>query len=42
MTKYLSDMARRDGIDIDPDILAKELDIPVVPTIAVRHGGLTG
>lgn len=38
----MHDMAKRDGIDIDPEILSKELDIPVVPTIAVRHGGLDG
>lgn len=34
------DMAVRDGIEIDPHILAEELGIPVVTTIAVRRSSL--
>jgi ferrous iron transport protein B len=33
------DAAHRRGIDIDLDALARELGVPVVPTIAVRHDG---
>ena len=36
----MHDMAERDGIRIDPDILSQELGIPVVTTIAVRQGSL--
>ncbi|MCF8473461.1 MAG: ferrous iron transport protein B [Emcibacter sp.] len=36
----MQDMADRDGIKIDTKILAKELGIPVVTTIAVRRGSL--
>ncbi len=38
----MHDMAERDGIDIDPEILSRELGIPVVTTIAVRSGSLDG
>jgi ferrous iron transport protein B len=34
------DLAERDGLTIDPDILAAELGVPVVPTVAVRKRGL--
>lgn len=34
------DLARRDGLEIDPDVLARELGVPVVPTVAVRRRGL--
>ncbi len=30
------DMARRDGIEIDSEILARELGVPVIETVAVR------
>ena len=30
------DMAKRDGLELDPDILARELGIPVIATVAVR------
>ena len=35
----MSDAARRQGIKIDTDILARELGMPVVETIAIQHGG---
>jgi ferrous iron transport protein B len=34
------DLAQRDGLTIDADILARELGVPVVPTVAVRKRGL--
>ncbi len=34
------DLAARDGLTIDADILAAELGVPVVPTVAVRKRGL--
>lgn len=34
------DLARRDGLDIDPAVLAEELGVPVIPTVAVRRRGL--
>jgi len=34
------DIARHRGIDIDLDRLSKELDVPVVTSIAVRRGGI--
>jgi ferrous iron transport protein B len=33
------DMAKRDGLEIDPERLSAELGVPVVPTVAVRKGG---
>ena len=33
------DLAQRDGLEIDPEILARELGVPVVPTVAVRRRG---
>jgi len=36
----MHDMAQRDDIRIDPEILSKELGIPVVTTIAVRRSSL--
>ncbi|WP_204844770.1 ferrous iron transport protein B [Paremcibacter congregatus] len=36
----MHDMAERDGIEIDPEILSRELSIPVVTTIAVRKSSL--
>ncbi|MDZ3832124.1 MAG: ferrous iron transporter B [Sphingopyxis sp.] len=35
------DLATRDGLTLDPDRLAAELGVPVVPTVAVRRRGLT-
>jgi ferrous iron transport protein B len=35
----MSDAARRQGIVIDTDVLARELGIPVVETIAIQHQG---
>ncbi len=35
------DLAERDGLTLDPDRLAAELGVPVVPTVAVRKRGLT-
>ena len=35
----MSDAARRQGIRIDTTILSQELGMPVVETIAIRHGG---
>ncbi len=34
------DLAERDGLTLDPDLLASELGVPVVPTVAVRGRGL--
>ncbi|MDR3514934.1 MAG: ferrous iron transport protein B [Azospirillaceae bacterium] len=36
------DIARRQGCEIDVERLSVELGIPVVPTIAVRKGGIDG
>ncbi len=38
----MHDMAERDDIKIDPEVLSRELGIPVVTTIAVRQGSLGG
>ncbi|WP_447765700.1 ferrous iron transporter B [Sphingopyxis panaciterrae] len=35
------DLATRDGLTLDPEKLAKELGVPVVPTVAVRKRGLS-
>ncbi|MFC0102842.1 ferrous iron transporter B [Sphingopyxis terrae] len=35
------DLAERDGLTLDPERLAAELGVPVVPTVAVRKRGLT-
>ncbi|MEJ7926056.1 ferrous iron transporter B [Sphingobium sp. AN641] len=34
------DLATRDGLELDPAILARELGVPVIPTVAVRKRGL--
>jgi ferrous iron transport protein B len=34
------DLAERDGLTLDPDVLARELGVAVVPTVAVRRRGL--
>ncbi|WP_112383779.1 ferrous iron transporter B [Sphingomonas carotinifaciens] len=34
------DLAERDGLTLDPDILSRELGVPVVPTVAVRRRGI--
>ena len=34
------DLAERDGLTLDPAVLASELGVPVVPTVAVRRRGL--
>jgi ferrous iron transport protein B len=34
------DLATRDGLEIDPDILSRELGVPVIPTVAVRKRGM--
>ncbi|ARS27966.1 ferrous iron transporter B [Sphingomonas sp. KC8] len=34
------DMAERDGLEIDPQALSRELGVPVVPTVAVRRRGI--
>jgi ferrous iron transport protein B len=36
----MMDLAKRDGLQIDPEILARELGVPVIPTVAVRRRGL--
>jgi ferrous iron transport protein B len=33
------DLARRDGLEIDPQLLERELGVPVVATVAVRRRG---
>lgn len=35
------DIAKRQGCEIDAERLSKELGMPVVPTVAVRKGGVT-
>ena len=34
------DLAARDGLEIDAEILSRELGVPVIPTVAVRRRGL--
>ena len=34
------DLAARDGLTLDPEILSRELGVPVIPTVAVRRRGL--
>jgi ferrous iron transport protein B len=34
------DLAKRDGLEIDPAVLAEELGVQVIPTVAVRRRGL--
>lgn len=34
------DLAERDGLVVDPAVLAEELGVPVIPTVAVRRRGL--
>ncbi|MGB3722824.1 MAG: FeoB small GTPase domain-containing protein, partial [Pacificimonas sp.] len=36
----MMDLAARDGLEIDHDMLAAELGVPVIPTVAVRRRGL--
>jgi ferrous iron transport protein B len=35
------DLAERDGLVLDPEVLARELGVPVIPTVAVRKRGIT-
>jgi ferrous iron transport protein B len=35
----MTDLARRSGIEVDRDRLESELDMPVVETVGVQHGG---
>jgi ferrous iron transport protein B len=35
------DLAERDGLMLDPAVLARELGVPVVPTVAVRKRGIS-
>ncbi|WP_030540825.1 ferrous iron transporter B [Sphingobium sp. DC-2] len=34
------DLASRDGLELDPAVLSRELGVPVIPTVAVRKRGL--
>ncbi|MBR0553170.1 ferrous iron transporter B [Stakelama marina] len=34
------DLAKRDGLTLDPAVLERELGVPVIPTVAVRRRGL--
>jgi ferrous iron transport protein B len=34
------DLAERDGLVLDPQVLARELGVPVIPTVAVRRRGI--
>ncbi len=34
------DLAERDGLTLDAEVLARELGVPVIPTVAVRRRGL--
>jgi ferrous iron transport protein B len=36
------DLAKRDGLELDPKALERELGVPVVETIAVRRRGIAG
>lgn len=38
----MSDLAERNGIKLDAALLQRELGIPVVPTTALHHAGVTG
>jgi ferrous iron transport protein B len=35
------DLAARDGLTLDPELLSRELGVPVIPTVAVRKRGIT-
>ncbi len=35
------DLAERDGLTLDPEVLARELGVPVIPTVAVRKRGIS-
>jgi ferrous iron transport protein B len=37
----MSDLARKRGIHVDKDALARELGVPVVETVGVRHSGVS-
>jgi ferrous iron transport protein B len=34
------DLAARDGLTLDPEVLSRELGVPVIPTVAVRKRGI--
>ncbi|MBK5264318.1 MAG: ferrous iron transporter B [Alphaproteobacteria bacterium] len=34
------DLAKRDGLELDPETLSRDLGVPVLPTVAVRKRGL--
>ena len=40
MSLNMMDIAKKRGIDIDLDVLSRELGIPVVASVAVRRGGI--
>ena len=35
------DLARRDGLELDPNVLERELGVPVIETVAVRKRGIS-
>ncbi|MFT3721278.1 ferrous iron transporter B [Pseudorhodoferax sp.] len=35
----MTDMARRQGIEVDAAVLSRELGVPVIPTVGVQRGG---
>ena len=37
----MSDLAEQDGLIIDTEVLSRELDVPVVKTVAIRKAGAT-
>jgi ferrous iron transport protein B len=39
LTLNMSDMARREGIEVDRAVLSRELGMPVLETVGVRHDG---
>ena len=39
MALNMTDMAKKQGITVDTDVLSRELGIPVIPTIGVHAGG---
>lgn len=38
----MSDLAERSGLHIDPQLLSRELGVPVVKTVGVRRSGIAG
>jgi len=39
MALNMTDMAKRQGIEVDAAVLSRELGVPVIPTVGVQRGG---